>query len=300
MTPNDRRAIRKKQDAVNAAMAVLERHRGFPAAQYRAITESSELTANLTEHEKREGTPARLHAVLRLLDIRATAYLDLIDDLAAQKAYMTLLSAFADQAWQEFTGYPVWMIPATVEDANASEIKKHITYWLAEGYKRLTKIETTPAPEQVPAPAELASRPTVFISYSWDSREHKGWVLDFSKRLARDGIRVVMDQTDLRLGARVPEFMERSVRESHRVIVVCTDAYKQRFDARGGGAGYEGNIITGEMVTVEGTNKFIPILRQGDWRSAVPTALIGIHGVDLREDATEEYQRLLLDLITFL
>src|ERR1700722_2034617 len=141
MTPNDRRAIRKKQDAANAAMAVLEQHPRFPAAQYRAITESSELTANLTEDEKQEGTPARLHAVLRLLDIRAMAYLDLVDDLDAQKAYMTLLSAFADQAWQEFIGYPVWVIPATVQDANATEIKNHITRWLAEGYKRLIKTE---------------------------------------------------------------------------------------------------------------------------------------------------------------
>jgi hypothetical protein len=304
MTPNEKRALRKKQGDVNAAMAVLERHPRFAAAQYRAITESSELTANLTEDERREGTPARLHAVLRLLDIRATAYLDLIDDLAAQKAYMMLLSAFADQAWQEFIGYPVWMIPAAVEDANANEIKKHITHWLAEGYKRLIKTDPTPAPKEATPneePAEeRANRPTVFISYSWDSREHKGWVLEFGKRLAREGIKVVMDQTDLRLGARFPEFMERSVLESQRVLVVCTEAYKQRFDAREGGAGYEGNIITGEMVTQEGTNKFIPILRQGDWRTAVPTALSGIHGVDLREDATEEYERLLLDLITFL
>ncbi len=94
MTPNERRAIRRKQDDVNAAMALIEKHPRFSAAQYRAITESSELTANLTEDEKREGTPARLQAALRLLDIRATAYLDLVEDLDSQKAYIDLAFGF--------------------------------------------------------------------------------------------------------------------------------------------------------------------------------------------------------------
>jgi hypothetical protein len=136
----------------------------------------------------------------------------------------------------------------------------------------------------------------VFLSYSWDSEAHKQWTLGFARKLRSDGVDAVIDQTHLPLGARSPEFMERSVRESDRVLVVCTEAYKQRFDNRAGGAGYEGHIITGEIVDEVGTNKFIPLLRSGEWKSSLPTALSGVAGVDLRGDSPEEYRKLLENL----
>ena len=54
-----------------------------------------------------------------------------------------------------------------------------------------------------------ATRPRVFISYSWDSKEHKEWTLSLATRLRDNGIDAVIDQTHLVLGARNPEFMER-------------------------------------------------------------------------------------------
>jgi hypothetical protein len=133
----------------------------------------------------------------------------------------------------------------------------------------------------------------VFVSYAWESEEHKKWVLAFAERLREHGIDAIIDQTHLPLGARIPEFMERSVRESGRVLVVCTEMYKRRFDEREGGAGYEGHIITGEIVNEVGKNKFIPVLRNGNWESAIPTALSGVHGVDLRSDSPAEYEKLI-------
>lgn len=79
----------------------------------------------------------------------------------------------------------------------------------------------------------------VFISYSWDSEDHKAWVLDLANRLRDDGIDAILDQSHLHLGGRTPEFMERSVRDSRSVLVICTEGYKLRFDGRVGGAGYE-------------------------------------------------------------
>jgi len=131
-----------------------------------------------------------------------------------------------------------------------------------------------------------------FVSYSWDSEDHKSWVHAFATRLREDGIDAIIDQTHLPLGARGPKFMERSVRESECVLVVCTEEYKRRFDNRDGGAGYEANIITGEIISDIGENKFIPVLRSGDWKTSVPTALSGIRGVDLRQDSDEEYRSL--------
>jgi hypothetical protein len=136
----------------------------------------------------------------------------------------------------------------------------------------------------------------VFISYSWDSEVHKAWVLSLANRLRGDGIDAILDQSHLELGGRTPEFMERSVRESRSVLVVCTEAYKNRFDRRIGGAGYEGHIITGGMIDSEGSNKFIPVLRSGNWVSAVPTALSGVYGVDLSNDLNVEYEKLVRHL----
>jgi predicted metal-dependent phosphotriesterase family hydrolase len=73
------------------------------------------------------------------------------------------------------------------------------------------------------------------ISHSWDSQDHRAWVLSLATRLRADGIDAVIDQTYLALGARNPEFMERSVRESAHVLVICTNVYKRRLDKREGG-----------------------------------------------------------------
>lgn len=137
---------------------------------------------------------------------------------------------------------------------------------------------------------------TVFVSYSWDNEDHKKWVLTFVNRLRQDGINAIVDQTHLGLGERSTEFMERSVRESHYVLVVCTDKYKSKFDNREGGAGYEGHIITAKIINEVGKNTFIPVLRSGDWNSAIPTALSGVFGVDLRNDSPDQYQRLIQQL----
>jgi len=80
------------------------------------------------------------------------------------------------------------------------------------------------------------------------------------------------------------------------VRVIRTDTYKHRFDNRKGGAGYEGHIITGEIINEVGENKFIPVLRCGDWKTAMPTALSGVYGVDLRNDLAEEYAKLIDEL----
>ena len=63
----------------------------------------------------------------------------------------------------------------------------------------------------------------MFISYSWDSEEHKAWVLAFATRLRDDGIDSILDQTHLHFGGRTPEFMERSIRDSRSVLIICTE-----------------------------------------------------------------------------
>ena len=123
--------------------------------------------------------------------------------------------------------------------------------------------------------------PKVFVSYSWDDENHLKWVHDFAARLRADGIDAVIDQWQVILGDQLPHFMERVVRENDFVLIVCTPRYKDRSDSRVGGVGYEGDIMTAEVLSQRDHRKFIPVLRDGDWVSAMPSWLSGKLGVDL-------------------
>jgi len=140
---------------------------------------------------------------------------------------------------------------------------------------------------------------TAFISYSWGNEEHRGWVLALATRLRGDGVETVLDQWHVAPGDQLPAFMEKAVRDSDFVLIVCTPRYKERSEGRVGGVGYEGDIITGEVLTTGNQRKFIPILRRGEWREASPNWLTGKYYIDLREGARYEaqYQDLLSTLL---
>lgn len=104
--------------------------------------------------------------------------------------------------------------------------------------------------------------PCVFISYSHDTPEHKKWVGELATKLMAKGVNVILDQWDLGLGDDVPKFMEKSVCDADRVLMICTETYVRKADDGKGGVGYEAMIVTGELVKDLGTAKFIPIVRQ--------------------------------------
>jgi hypothetical protein len=54
---------------------------------------------------------------------------------------------------------------------------------------------------------------TVFISYSWDSEEHKKWVLDLANKLVKEGVNVILDRYELRPGKSLPHFVETSIKK---------------------------------------------------------------------------------------
>ena len=115
--------------------------------------------------------------------------------------------------------------------------------------------------------------PKVFVSYSHDSDEHKEWVLQLSTKLRQNGVDATLDQWDLGAGDDMTLFMEKGVRDSDRVLVICTDAYVRKADAGEGGVGYERMIITAQLVRDVGTAKFIPIIRQSSNAKKVPIFL---------------------------
>jgi hypothetical protein len=153
-----------------------------------------------------------------------------------------------------------------------------------------------PAGKVAQVPAEK-SRQT-FISYAWDSDEHKAWVEAFATALRQNGVDVVLDCWHLPPGADMYHFMETSVRSAEFVLVICTPDYAAKADDRTGGVGYEATIITAPLARQTDERKFIPILRSGDWSSAVPVWLASRRGLDFTDNpySPAEFQNLLRTL----
>ncbi len=132
--------------------------------------------------------------------------------------------------------------------------------------------------------------PSAFISYSWDSEDHKAWVRALATRLRQDGISTILDQWATVPGDQLPAFMERALRENDYVLVICTPRYKQRSEARAGGVGYEGDIMTAELLARGNQRKFIPVLASGPADHVMPSWLRGKYHVDLSGQPYDEAQ----------
>lgn len=140
--------------------------------------------------------------------------------------------------------------------------------------------------------------PRVFVSYSHDSPEHKRWVGELAAKLRENGIDVILDQWDLGLGDDIPKFMEQSVTEADRVLMICTDKYVHKANEGTGGVGYEAMIVTGELVQDLGTSKFIPVIRQGSAEPLVPKSVGTRLYVNLShaENYQDQFNQLLREL----
>ena len=125
----------------------------------------------------------------------------------------------------------------------------------------------------------------VFISYSHDSLEHKRWVLELGTKLRHKGVDVVLDQWDLGPGDDITLFMESGLRDSDRVLVICTDTYVSKTNAGEGGVGYERMIVTVQLAQDLGTDKFIPVIRKASGQEKTPTFLGTRVYIDFRNES---------------
>lgn len=137
-------------------------------------------------------------------------------------------------------------------------------------------------------------QPKVFVSYSWDNAKHKAWVRDLASRLRSDGVDARLDQWHLQPGDQLTEFMEKEVRENRFILIVCTRRYKQKSDKRKGGVGYEGDIITAEILNKRNRRKFIPLQRDGSWKLCAPSWLAASYSINLSGDPYSEDQYMAL------
>ena len=131
--------------------------------------------------------------------------------------------------------------------------------------------------------AESTPAPRVFISYSWESQEHKQWVRILAEKLVKNGVDVRLDQWHVKYGESVTRFMEEEIKQANLILVICTPTYAQKSNARKGGVGYEQQILSVELFRDSSQARFIPILRVGE-PDDIPVHLGGRYFADFRQE----------------
>ena len=152
-----------------------------------------------------------------------------------------------------------------------------------------------------------AEPPRVFISYSWDSDDHKAWVASFAARLREDGVDARLDKWHVD-DSPIPSFMNSEVRKADKVLLLCTPTYQEKVHAiyqekvhameegkKVNGVGYETMLVATEWFTAGIKGKTVPVLVSGEWTESVPSFAQSLPGFDLSaEDFDEEVYRRLL------
>ena len=134
------------------------------------------------------------------------------------------------------------------------------------------------------------THPKVFISYSWTNEDYKNRVLNLATRLRDNGVDIILDQWDLRPGHDMYAFMEQSIRDADKVLILCDKGYAEKADHRSGGVGAETMIITPDVYGKHKQEKFIPVIMETP--KAVPSYLKSRYAVFYTKDGVEEYQAL--------
>lgn len=134
----------------------------------------------------------------------------------------------------------------------------------------------------------------IFISYCRSDAD-TDQIKQLKDKLQKDGFEVIIDDGVLRHGHEVTEFMEKSIRESKYILVICTSEYKNRADNRGSnptGVAYEARLLASHIN--KKTKIVIPII-QGTEISVLPDFLEGIFALFLKQINTnkESYNKLL-------
>ena len=140
--------------------------------------------------------------------------------------------------------------------------------------------------------------PRVFISYSHDSERHKHSVYELAQRLRGDGVDCWIDQFESSPSQGFPRWMQVQIERSDFVLLVCTAAYRRRFDGleeagKGLGVNFEGHLILQELYDAATHNlKFIPIIFPDASQTDIPKVLRGSMWYQLPSEYESLYRRI--------
>ena len=131
--------------------------------------------------------------------------------------------------------------------------------------------------------------PVVFISYSWDSENHRQWVLNLSNDLREKySVYTLLDRYN-HGGDDLPTFMIKGLKRADRVLIIGTPKYKEKLEnSNTGGAKFEDQVITISLYNDMGSDKFVPVLREGNFSESFNTLIETRLGYDMSNDGQYE------------
>lgn len=127
----------------------------------------------------------------------------------------------------------------------------------------------------------------LFISYSWDNKNHCKWVRKLVNNLKDFGFQVLFDQ-DLEIGSPLTLFMNESIKQADKVLVIGTPTYLSKYNKKEGGVAFEDSIIEAHLLSEIASTKFCPILRKGSFEDSFPPIISTRKGMDFRNDRLYE------------
>ena len=122
-------------------------------------------------------------------------------------------------------------------------------------------------------------KPSVFISYSHDSEEHKDMVLSFANQLIDDGIDCFLDQYEDAPVEGWTRWMNNCINDADFVLMICTENYFNRVmgkEKKGIGLGgkFEGKLIYTKIYKDGSENyKYLPVLFDNNHSKFIPDIL---------------------------
>ncbi len=142
------------------------------------------------------------------------------------------------------------------------------------------------------------NNPIVFISYSHDSKDHQDKVLKLSDKLRSEGIDCILDQYEDSPPEGWPKWMDRNIKKSDFVLIICTEIYYNRVigaDDAGLGIKWESNLIYQHLYNAGANNtKFIPVKFETGDNKFIPDPLQSAtyYNVDDNDEFDSLYWRL--------
>ena len=136
-----------RQEIVTKAIALLEKHPGYPGMLVEIHDRNQAVEANMPEEAKERLSEARLEHLMKFVQIRGEAYSALVTDLESVKAFTAIMDDFMCLTWMAFAGFPFESVQPTSPFADVHAIQSHrdklmkMTHDLiVEGYRRLAEL----------------------------------------------------------------------------------------------------------------------------------------------------------------
>lgn len=138
-------------------------------------------------------------------------------------------------------------------------------------------------------------KPTVFISYSWDSEEHQRWVINLTNKLLENGIDATNDIFETQKGTiNLNTMMVKNIKDKDYTIIVLTEKYCRKADSLEGGVGRETKLLLNYIQ--ENEDKMIPIIKSiNTGKKPIPFYLEGMSYIDFsnKENFQKDFKELL-------